>query len=531
MASSHKGAFSNDEPGIVISSTNTGRSLKQIYEGAAFTAQPPLEYIIREKLYTPLGYKLNLASRFPELFHRGLSYLWWLLPISYFSMYLDKFKSIEKLSILASFLLLISSDFFRFYMAEARHYSAIAAVTFTIVLTLFRVVPKRIIRYDFLIIATFLPLLHIVSFSVYISFVASYLTYLYLSKSVKLEKHRNLLIFNFSYVVFILFLYVNISKISSIWQHSDIKNTLEINYVNSYMKWTLDWGFYKTIIYPAYQLIPSIIKNNLVQILLASNLLILPYIFNKFKNKEVSYFNKYGFLLIVTLIWPLTIITFSMKSLTFAGERYSISFITILFLLICYLTVRLIYKTCRNKTSSVFFSCLFILTIFVTFMVQVNTNKTWSYRSDEDVFTLENNTLINNADNVIVADNGAYSGSLKLYPILRRSSFNSNLIECRFGNYIKGDKNSINDILTNNTYNKIYIFSPVKSYMNLKNVVWQSGDRVLYKFESPIPQEYLCTDINNIKSDCYASCFKGRTVSENGREIPGVVTHLDIWRN
>ena len=166
---SKKGTFYMDEPAVVMSSLSKNRSIYSIFKDAAGIAQPPLEHLIREKIYQPIGDNLGLSKTYPEFFHRFLSLLWWLLPIGYFSINIKNFSNKKRFIVLLSFLLIISSEFFRSYLTEARHYSAIAAsfATMIIVLLSDNVLIYKL-RYHFLLLSLIPPLLHIISFPYYL---------------------------------------------------------------------------------------------------------------------------------------------------------------------------------------------------------------------------------------------------------------------------------------------------------------------------------------------------------------------------
>src|SRR4030043_135507 len=133
-----KGSFYGDEPILVEMSWFRGRTIPQIFKDAAWRAQPPLEFIIREKIFTPLGLKTNLVRRFPEMYQRSLSLFWWLIPISFFALFLGGYSTKNKLTIIITFALLGASDFLGFYLTEAKHYSAIAAIYTTMILIMLR---------------------------------------------------------------------------------------------------------------------------------------------------------------------------------------------------------------------------------------------------------------------------------------------------------------------------------------------------------------------------------------------------------
>src|SRR3989344_713736 len=108
-----KGTFWADEVGVVLSSITKLRSFRQIFYDAAYTSQPPLDHIIREKIYVPFGESLGISRRYPEFFHRLPALLWWSLPFGYFLLNLRNYSAKNRITILFGLALLISSQFLR----------------------------------------------------------------------------------------------------------------------------------------------------------------------------------------------------------------------------------------------------------------------------------------------------------------------------------------------------------------------------------------------------------------------------------
>ena len=103
------GTFHADEGGVVLGSISPNRELAAVFREAAYTAQPPLDHIIREKIYRPAGDFLGISKKYPELFHRLMSLLWWILPLGIFIVAYDKYSNKNRAAIIFFFLLISSS--------------------------------------------------------------------------------------------------------------------------------------------------------------------------------------------------------------------------------------------------------------------------------------------------------------------------------------------------------------------------------------------------------------------------------------
>src|SRR3989344_5314486 len=197
------GTFHADEGGVVLGSISPNRELTATFQEAAYTAQPPLDHIIREKIYRPVGDFLGISKKYPELFHRLMSLLWWTLPLGIFIVAYDKYSNKNRATVIFFFLLISSSEFLGYYLAEARHYSAIAAVFAAMLIV-------------------------------------------WMQDVISWEKENYLLLGGYAVLgLLILGLYFEIKRISLDWQHPSMSN-LNVKYLGSYLKWTIDWIFYGT---------------------------------------------------------------------------------------------------------------------------------------------------------------------------------------------------------------------------------------------------------------------------------------------
>jgi len=528
---SKKGTFYMDEPAVVMSSLSKNRSIYSIFKDAAGIAQPPLEHLIREKIYQPIGDNLGLSKTYPEFFHRFLSLLWWLLPIGYFSINIKNFSNKKRFIVLLSFLLIISSEFFRSYLTEARHYSAIAAsfATMIIVLLSDNVLIYKL-RYHFLLLSLIPPLLHIISFPYYLILVF-YFFYRFAVESYKKQKKYFFdMVTLFSlYIIFSIWMYLQITNLSSQWQQPSINN-INLIYINSRLKWTLDWLFSGTIFYLLFKLIPNIIKSHLVQFFGIITLYYFVNIRQLFIIKKNIFEVSSTFLLITCCIWPLTIALVTYRSGMFSGERYSIAILVIIFFGLSTFIINVIYKINNLGAKQTSLIIIGLTTIF-SILINILPIENFSLMSDENKFVRSDINIIINPDSYLISDNGSYSTSISLLSIINKVPFNTNYIMCRWGTFYSDDgKNNINDWLSNHSNNNIYLLTTGNALTDNNEIIWKSGNETLYLIKS-INESDLCSKNDYLQvSKCYIRCTKGLEPSSDRRSILGVIPHLDIYR-
>lgn len=526
-----KGSFSVDEPAIVSSSLNPNRRLVTIFKDAASIAQPPLEHIIREKIYQPIGVNLGLSKPYPELFHRALSLLWWLLPILYFSLNLKNYSKRTTHIIFLFFLLICSSEFFRFYLSEARHYSAIAATFATMIIVLLvDKVPIHKMRYHFLLISLLPPLLHIISFPYYIVFII-YFFYRLIKES---NAKNKVYIFDMAtlfliYLSFIVWIYYWISELSSSWQNPDINN-INLGYINSRIKWTLDWILYGSPFYVVFKNIPGIIKSNLVLIFFAASFLYANYL------RKILFSRKYIsdiitiFPLIILLVWPLTIAAVIFRSGMFSGERYSIVILLLTYFWLSSLIIKQIWKV-KNINHRYIYLSITTLVLLIIIIHGILPIPNVLSESAENRFVKENISVISNPNNVLIADNGGYSSSISMLSILNNIPFKTNFVACRWETFFSvNGQNTLNDWLRDHAKDSVYFLSTGKPLTGNVEIVWKYDILTLYLVKS-IDQQNLCDKIESQTiGECYTRCTRGHEPSPDKRSILGVTPHVDITR-
>ncbi|MCJ7805547.1 hypothetical protein MUP46_02795 [Patescibacteria group bacterium] len=525
-----KGTFATDEPGVVISSLIPSRSLAAIFKDAAITAQPPLESIIREKIYVPLGKALGVSKIYPEFFHRFISFLWWIIPIGYLCLHFKEFSRQRKLTITFAFLLIVSTPFMRFYLAEARHYSAIAATFATMLIILLSDnVTYYQLRYRFLVISLLPPLLHIISFPYWFILVVFFF---YRLKQESFQKHKaqffDLITIYGIYLPFIIWMYFQISKIAADWQRPDLKN-ISFSFINIYLKWTIDWIFYQTPLYPIFKIIPNILKNNLVTLFgifsIPSFLLLIRKIF-LYNNKVLDV--TAIFPIIITFIWPLTIAAVTFRSGYFSGERYSIAMLTIIFFGLSSITSKLLYKIKNNKIRHLSISLVFILIAFSLFP-KIISAKYFNLETAENRFVKENKNLLMDGRNFLILDNGGYSSSIATLAVIFNVPLRTHYIACREGTFYSNGKNILNDWLKSHSKDKVYFLTTGMDLEGNNKIIWESGLEKLYLLASSIGTSSLCSNLDTF-GECYMRCTKGYDLSPDGRSIPGTVSWLGIYR-
>ena len=528
---SKKGSFYVDEPAIVLSSLNPNRRLVTIFKDAANIAQPPLEHIIREKIYQPIGVSLGLARTYPELFHRALSLLWWLLPVLYFSSNLKNYSKRNRYIIFLSLLLICSSEFFRFYLSEARHYSAIAATFATmIIFLLVDKVPIHKIRYHFLLISLLPPLLHIISFPYFLVLII-YFFYRLIKESNNNNKMYvfDMVTYFLIYLSIIIWMYLEISKLSSSWQHPDINN-INLMYINSRVKWTLDWILYGSPFYVVFKYIPNTIKNNLVIIFIVSS-----FLYSNFLRKILfskKYISDIATILplMIFFVWPLTIAAVTYRSGMFSGERYSIVILLVTYFLLSSLTIKQIWKikNKKNKNIALGIVTLIVLMIIIRGILPIHSVLS---ESAENKFVKENISIISNPDNTLIADNGGYSTSISMLSIINNIPFKANFVACRWETFYSIDgQNTLNDWLRDHSENSVYFLSTGKPLSGNIEIIWKQDLLTLYLLKS-IDSHNLCNrNESHTIGECYTRCTRGHEPSPDKRSVLGVTPHVDITR-
>lgn len=521
-----KGTFWADETGVINSSITKGRSIEQIFYDAANTSQPPLDHIIREKIYVPVGERLGLANQYPELFHRFASLLWWILPVGYFVLHFHNFSLKNKSIVIFSLSLLVSSEFLRHYLAEARHYSAIPAVLTTMIILLSsdRVKIGRI-KYHFLIISSMFPLLHLISFPYYMLFMA------YFFYQIRKEISKPLVTSYALYLIFILAMYYEIKDFSSSWQHPSYKNLFGIHAVTSNIKWTIDWILYGGVAHPIYKFIPEVVKNNSLPIFTSvSSFLCIQFIRSLIK-KNSKFINLKNLLLVnIVLIWPLSILTTMYFSGTFGGERYSIAIMPILLFLISIQIIGLIWKVFNTQKVRLITAGMLILSSLGTILFQILPVDITNIDTPDNQFVRQNVGILKDKSSYLVLDNGVYSAAFFPLASIYNAPIKINYLQCRDGNFQKTGRNTLNDWLKIQQSNKVYLYSLRRSFMDQKDILWQKDDFVLYRL-THVPEKELCQDPNPV-GGCYIKCIRGEgIVAPSERSIKGVAPHLGVYRN
>lgn len=526
---SKKGSFHTDEPGIVLASISRNRTLRDIFNEAAYTAQPPLEYIVREKIYTPLGEGFNIAREYPEFFHRLLSLLWWILPIGYFVKYFNKYSTKNRFVITLALLLITSSEFFRFYLAEVKHYSAISAFfAFMIIILMEDKTSLSKLKYKFLLASSAIPLLHMVSFPFYFLFLISFFINLKKNQNVgEKEENKTLLKYAIIFLFLIMLMYLRIRNISSVWQHPSLSNITNLSYINSYFKWTLDWIFHGTPFYPVFDLVPEIIKGNLVIVFI---LLGFPTVFSFAKSafskqRQISFLNL--FFTNIILLWPLTVFVFISQSGMFTGERYSIAILVMSLFAVSILTINLVWYFIEKDRTRLILCTIISGFVFFNLFQDVGQELNLKIDTAENKFVKENKEILGDKNVYLIADNGSYSSAIPTLSLINNVKVNANYIHCRHGEFQIGERNKLNEWLEEHSKERVLLLSAKKSFIPQEDVVWEENDLVLYRIQT-IEESQLCDP--GPFGECYIRCIKGASFSEDGRSIPGVAPHLDVYR-
>ncbi len=525
-----KGTFATDEM-VIISSLSPDRPISSIFKDAAWTAQPPLENIVREKIYVPLGKQLGIAQKYPEFFHRMMSLLWWILPIGYFCLNLKDFSGQRKLTIIFAFLLIASTPFMRFYLAEARLYSALAATfTLMVIILLSDRTSYYQIRYKFFFASLLPPLLHLISFPYYLALI-TFFFYRLFRESFKLHKEHffDLITLFLLYLIFVIWLYFQIAKVAADFQHPSFNN-ISLSFINSYLKWTIDWILYGTPFYLFFKVIPNVIKNN---ILILFGLLAIPSLL-LFVHKNFLAAKKVSdvvtlFPIIIMFVWPLTIAAVIFRSSYFSGERYSIAVAVIILVSFANLLSSLLYRIKNYRMH--YLSTIFIFILIFSFLFpKIISAKYFNLETAESRFVKENRNLLMDGRNYLILDNGGYSSAVALLAIIYNVPLKTNYIACRYEEvfYSKG-QNVFNDWLKQHSKDSVYFLTTGKELEGNNKIIWKSGLEKLYLLISPISKSNLCPGLDTI-GECYIRCTKGYGLAPDGRSIPGTATWLGIYR-
>src|SRR3989344_77796 len=519
------GTFHADEGGVVLGSISPNRELAAVFREAAYTAQPPLDHIIREKIYRPAGDFLGISKKYPELFHRLMSLLWWILPLGIFIVAYDKYSNKNRAAIIFFFLLISSSEFLGYYLAEARHYSAIAAVFASMLIVWMQdIVSWEKKKYVFLAVAVLLPFLHMVSLSYWLVIVLAFFVNLFRNSLQKDRKENYLLLGGYAVLgLLILGLYFEIKRISLDWQHPSMSN-LNVKYLGSYLKWTIDWIFYGTPLYQAWVIIPDVIKNNL-QYLFGLLTLGLGILFQK--RRDIGLY--LVLLTIVVFVWPATVLTFLYVSGMFTGERYSIAILIIILLGISIALMETVWKTQFSTTVKLRIGLVLSSLLVFGSVTKFATNPSWKFESDENKFVKQNSKYLKNKDTILIADTGGYSSAIPLLAILNDVPFKVQYMQCRIGIFLSNGKNTLKSWMEEHKKDNVLLLGTKQDFMSTNEILWSGGDLALYRLTS-VNESGLCHNMQTF-DECYLKCFRGKyPASADQRSIPGTAPHLDIHR-
>jgi len=519
------GTFHADEGGVVLGSISPNRELAAVFREAAYTAQPPLDHIIREKIYRPAGDFLGISKKYPELFHRLMSLLWWILPLGIFIVAYDKYSNKNRAAIIFFFLLISSSEFLGYYLAEARHYSAIAAVFASMLIVWMQdIVSWEKKKYVFLAVAVLLPFLHMVSLSYWLVIVLAFFVNLFRNSIQKDRKENYLLLGGYMVLgLLILGLYFEIKRISLDWQHPSITN-LNIKYLGSYLKWTIDWIFYGTPLYQAWAIIPDVIKNNL-QYLFGLLTLGLGILFQK--GRDIGLY--LVLLTIVLFVWPATVLTFLYVSGMFTGERYSIAILIIILLGISATLMETVWKTQFSNTIKFRIGLVLSLLLLLGSVTKFSTMPSQKLESEENKFVKQNSKFLKDKDTILIGDTGGYSSAIPLLAILNTAPFKVQYLQCRIGLFNRDEKNTLKQWLKEHVRDHVLLLGTRQDFMEPNEILWSVGDLALYRLTS-VNESGLCNNMQTF-DECYLKCFRGKyPASADQRSIPGTAPHLDVHR-
>lgn len=525
------GTFHADEGGVVLGSISPNRSLTAIFKEAAYTAQPPLDHIVREKIFRPIGDILGISKNFPEVFHRLMSLLWWILPISLFTIYYDVYSNKNRAVIIFFFLLISTSEFLGYYLAEARHYSAIAAVFAAMLIVWMQDhVSWEKKKYRFLIISLLIPFLHMVSFPYWLIMVAAFFFNLFRS-SAPIDKKSNYLLLG-SYVILgilIMGMYLEIKRISLDWQHPAVSN-LNIKYMGTYLKWTLDWIFYGTPLYQIWSVFPAIIKNYLLYFFGLSALslginAVRVYLFQR--RREIGLL--FVLSVIVFSVWPVNVLSFLYVSGMFTGERYSIAILVIILFSISYALMEILWRTKLDNSIKMRVGWIMLLLLAIGNIINLIPKSKLKLGSDENEFVKINKAILREKDTILIADNGGYSSAIPLLAILNNIPFKVKFMQCRIGQFNQNEKNVFKEWLDGHKNEKVLLLGAKQDFMATNEILWSGGDLALYRLTS-VNESGLCNNMQTF-DECYLKCFRGKyPAAVDQRSIPGTAPHLDIHR-
>jgi hypothetical protein len=528
---STKGSFYNDEPGIILDALNPNHTVYDIFKNSAYLAQPPLEQIVREKLYKPIGELHNISFKYPEIYHRFLSLIWWIIPIGYFCASFKNYSSSRKSAIILAFFLMISTDFLRCYLTEARHYSAIAAsfATMVIVLLVDRASYYQI-RFHFFIASLLPPLLHLISFPYYLILVIFFFYWLYREYDKKSKIYFfDLVTFYLIYLVFVVVIYFGISKISAGWQNPKLSN-INLPYVNSIVKWTLDWIFYGTPFHPLFKILSTFIKGNFLILLSilaipSTIFLVKKNIVNKIPYRDITT----TFPFVVSFVWPLTIIAVVYRSGMFSCQRYSIAILVFVLFGLGDLISKIIFRLKKSGSQKILLIAIIII-LLLSNSPKPSTLKNPLVDSPENKFVKENASIIENKDNYLITDNGTYSLGIPLLARINKIFFNISLSECRSEIFYKDGVNIINGWLDKHSAANVYLLTSGLPLSGNNQIVWRNGALTFYKIKK-INDSDLCDNRGYQQiSKCHLRCTIGHDPTRDSTVIPGVMPHVDITK-
>jgi len=437
--------------------------------------------------------------------------MWWALPLGYFYWYFDKFQPWAKQLIIHAFLLLASSEFLGYYMAEARHYSAVAAVTAGMIIAWLRDRPSIP---HFLIISGFIPQLHIVSVPAYGIAVCVFL--LHRLRDVTQKPIRFLVLgLTSAYWVLMAVVFLRIKTLSAAWQTHQIP-AVDFNDINAYLKWSMDWFVHGTPLEYLIQVSPEKMIHSLWWIFPLTGTAIVAIVIKR--NLLKSYeFPVIAASSIFLLIWPATVVLFFINSGTFSGERYSILF----FVLFMFSLVYLWNKLLPGKIA------FWIMCTILLFTIARNSNTKITYTTPDHRFVVENRDLLLNKKIMVLADTGSYAPAIPALSLIEGFFVgDTNFVQCAHGRHLENGTNVINEWATKPDTVVYWYGSTDEAWRS--DSIWQYGGKGLYRVDG-IPNENLCIKTGEV-GECYQRCIKGKGVTDDGRSIPGITPHLDVYR-
>lgn len=524
VTSSFKGTFHTDEPGNVMMTLNSYQSPEQIFRYAAITSQPPLDHFIRTYIWSYWGKRWEVFRQYPELYQRLLSLLWWGLPIGYFLWQLQNYSRRTQGVIILGLTLAGTSVMNQFYVAEARHYAAVAAtMAAMIIVYLSDRVWLNEVKYHFLIISVLLPLLHLVSFPFYLTVVGFFLWEL--KREGKMTRKSWGVIFGILtvYWIGVVWMYRAISVSSSGWQNPSWRNVVEnLGYANYYFFRTWGWMLEGTWLFPGYRLLPEIISHHWPGILLLISPAVVVIMAGKIKagTEKLSLGLMGGLLL--TVVWPVTFAAVIYRSNYFTGERYSIAILPVIFLGVGEVIVSYLGK--RTWVVAV-----------VAGLTLAGAMGRWGRYLPIKLETAENQIVREQPDiwrddkNTIVFDNGVYSEAAQTLAMINKVGYKITGINCRSG-FPGGEKNL--NLWLATAKQPVYLWGPKQGFMETDKIKWEDEDYALYLLTEPVPGEYLCqAGSSNLtdRSDCWSRCLTSGVKSPDRRYLKYTSPHTDVF--